>query len=74
MQNKKKTTDDVQTDIDGTIDAQGQNMLSTVIHSVFTFKIKLERSQTLKGTSRQRSGKDAIRKRFPLQKTEVGKN
>ena len=27
-----------------------------------------------KGTSRQRSGKGAIRKRFPLQKPEVGKN
>ena len=27
-----------------------------------------------KGTSRQRSGRGAIRKRFPLQKTEVGKN
>ena len=27
-----------------------------------------------KGTSRQRSGKGAIRERFPLQKTEVGKN
>ena len=26
------------------------------------------------GTSRQRSGKGAIRKRFPLQKPEVGKN
>ena len=26
------------------------------------------------GTSRQRSGKGAIRKRFPLQKTEAGKN
>ena len=32
------------------------------------------RRRVEKGTSRQRSGKGAIRKRFPLQKPEVGKN
>ena len=37
-------------------------------YHVFCF---LENKQ--KGTSRQRSGKGAIRKRFPLQKTEMGK-
>ena len=37
-------------------------------------KILLRYLAHKKGTSRQRSGKGAIRKRFPLQKTEVGKN
>ena len=30
--------------------------------------------ETLKGTSRQRPGKGAIRKKIPSPKTEVGKN
>ena len=37
-------------------------------------KKKKKKKKQLKGTSRQRSGKGAISKRFPLQKPEVGKN